>query len=1850
MERTRNAGDERAGTRKWVWCLHAALACILTGLILHNAKRALPGGLADGAASNPWLGPVSLSTGAPSPAWSSGSVSSERDPSRLEPGQRRFVLNFAGDIVDDFAPGTTLEQSPVRLEPDVPVACRYLSKRRLEVATLQPLKRATRYRVHPADDRRGRPIEIRTSGPRLRSAVIAEPEDLAARDIAVTFDLPIALDELRRATRILDGDGQELNYTVATVESPGEHAYRLSIAETTPPPDVVSLRVADDLRSTVGDVLSEVPVTRRIAFLEPLTIEGITASSEAIHVSFNHRLALPSKDWICTEPELPVQLSRSWRGLRLDADLPPGESVTVYFAAGFPGTGRARFAEGVARSVRIPDAAPALRIAHQGRVLSSRALPRIEVEGVNVEAYDVRVRSVYPNNLVRLAQSVGSMPETVFAPATASRVVVAAGRNRFFVDGIDLESILGGDATGTHLVEVAVAEKPWINDRRLISVTDLGVTLRCAPGAVAVHVSRISNGGSVAGATVEVFTPTNQELVRGVTDDSGMALLRYERTSADRVPYLAYVRAGEDMTYLDVDAFDAGLTGRTLSGKPYLTDGCEAHLWPDRGVVRPGEEMRAACVVRDARGRAPIDRAIEVRWIDPDGKVRRRDKRTTPSSGLLLERYATEPADATGAWRVEVHDAETDAMLDSALVRVEAFVPDRLEVDLELPGPLRIGGAGSARITARWLEGGAAAGQPLQLFTRYDAGAFAPEGYDDFSFDARREGSSPPGARPAQRAVLDGDGRAVVTLELPPAMDGLQALRARVSAEVSDPSGRAIVVGAEADVLRDDFLVGVRAIRGTDDLPGDRAEVVLVTPEGEPYEASESVTIRVEEMLWSRVRDPRGDGNRRIWKQTREVVEEHEITIDNGRGVVALSADRPDWYGYHGRSVLAIAGPRRAEAGFGRGAPERPDRLHVVGPTGPVVPGTTTQVFVDCPEAGELFVSVEGDGIHALATQSVTAGRNEIAVPIPDGISHPNVHVVATFKAPYVDVDGSVRADAPRWRIGGAAIAIAAAERIARVDIDCAAEVLPQSSVAVAVQAPGATQALVALVDEGILRITKHGSPDPNRSFLARRRLDTLGADTGRSLYEGSVFETVSLPGGGGGAERRPADPRLAGSISSTVDTVALISEVIRLDEDGAARVVFDLPPYEGRLRVMVIAAGPGVVGAAADAIVVRAPLGLRLATPRFVAPGDTTELAVTLRNSTGEDQVVELSVEGSDAGLPFAATVALAADVSETLHVPVTVGGSGPRQLDVRARAGDIVRESVARLQVRPPTRYDVTRRGFATTGRETIRLGDDWEADTMTVELSIDDRPSARLIPTLDAILQYPYGCAEQTSSRGFAALACRSLLPEWFAGDDTSTAESYTVAAIDRVLSMQTGDGGIGFWPGASTSTHFASLYAFDFLVAARDAGFDVDARSLDRLANWTENRLASAGVGFRAWAVEILSRQGTHRLGRWLDLLEESVTTEDDRLRLASTLTRLGELDKARELMRAASRRHGDGPGDDPDDGPDDGPGDGPGPAAPEVAASRAYDIDYFRSRLVTDSLWLRTWMKLDPSAGRVAEVARRLGEAVLRPGRLRTLEQGQILLALATYYKSRAAGGGAARATILVDGVECEIAGSDPTTRSKGGISSVERERNSFALDAGPGSVIEIHSEGGVLYGLVEVSGHRRVGGSRLGRNDPSGDDAPRAAGGLSIARTIIDERSGEAVTDLQGGRVYRVRLEVESDDRLEHFLVTDIVPGGCEIENPRLRGGIGGRDLLPEHDAGVAVRDAEHVEIRDDRVLFFETIPLRGTFAYSYRMRAVFPGDYECASAAVEALYEPGRIALSDHGDEDGRQRVEVRR
>jgi len=853
-------------------------------------------------------------------------------------------------------------------------------------------------------------------------------------------------------------------------------------------------------------------------------------------------------------------------------------------------------------------------------------------------------------------------------------------------------------------------------------------------------------------------------------------------------------------------------------------------------------------------------------------------------------------------------------------------------------------------------------------------------------------------------------------------------------------------------------------------------------------------------------------------------------------------------------------------------------------------PGETAIVQVRSPFSGRLLVTVEREGIEFAQVHDLAGNTAKVAIPIRAEF-RPNAYVTATVIRSARDLEpgGAGRA------FGAVPIDVDRSSHRMAVAIAAPEEIRPHTPLTLKIaSAPGAS-VTVAAVDEGILQLIAQKTPDPFAHFYRKIALGTRSYDIFSLLMPEVRPPGRASTGGGEALEGMAQFVRTEGI--RRVEPVAFWSGVIRADGSGKASATFDVPEFQGALRVMAVAHLDGDFGSADRLTRVRDPLVLLPTFPRFLSFSETARIPVTVRNDTGRpgDFEVTLAVEGAaSVEGPAARSVSVPGGSERTVSFSVrTADAPGDARLTLTATGNEEKTSATASLPVRadlPERRTEATGSfGQASTTLPLEGAGD-FRPGTLRRDLRIGPMPIVQFSGRLRDLLHYPYGCVEQTVSSVFPLLYFGDLVkemdPELVGRADPAVLVG---EGIRRLGTMQILGGGFAMWPYENRVHPWGSIYAAHFLVEARKAGHHVDGFVLDRSLDYL-GREAKAQATYSApdlqrviYALYVLARAGKADLGT-MDFIRERQEKDlapESRALLGAAYAAAGNARVLAEMIASVE----------------------------DVVQVRRESGGNFNSATRNRALLLLALLDAAPGDPRVPKLVERLSRDARTEEGWTTQETAFTFLALGQFFRRQGAGSPYSGTVYAGDRAIGTFTSRTVTFHGIEGTAPLRVQMNSG------------YKEGSAFYSLTA-------------RGVPTDAAFKPSQAGLELKRTFLT-RAGEplAVHEAVQGDLIVVRTQVRSlQGGMENVVVQMLLPAGLEVENPRLKS----TETLPwiTDDA----IDPSFLDLRDDRVLLFTDLPDQEWRSSYALLRAVTPGTFRLPPLQAEAMYDPSVRAAGERG------------
>ena len=407
----------------------------------------------------------------------------------------------------------------------------------------------------------------------------------------------------------------------------------------------------------------------------------------------------------------------------------------------------------------------------------------------------------------------------------------------------------------------------------------------------------------------------------------------------------------------------------------------------------------------------------------------------------------------------------------------------------------------TGRLTARWLHGAPAAGSKVTLQAQLSQIPTRFKGYPDYSFDDATKQFAP-----EEREIVSGttgaDGALQLTTDRLSSLEGLSPgmLNGKFTVKVFEKSGDFSVDQQIAAVSPYDayFGIGVTAQQSDwdeeylDSKRDHALRLVLLDARGRPATGTEEATVTVYRMssYWWWDASSAASQARYAKSALNAQYKTLRATLSNGTGQVTMRWSAGD-YGYY---LIRVTGARQAHSatcvvcvsssdhrGGISSVTDAATRLAIARDKDKYVPGDKAKITIPSSPGARALVSVEsGSFVRESRWIACTDRQTSFEIPVREGMA-PNVYVSVTLVQPH----GNTLNDAPIRLFGVLRLPVEdAGTRLAPV-VEMPESVKPESEITIRVRERNGRRMsyVLALVDEGLLGLTRFRTPDPYLYF-----------------------------------------------------------------------------------------------------------------------------------------------------------------------------------------------------------------------------------------------------------------------------------------------------------------------------------------------------------------------------------------------------------------------------------------------------------------------------------------------------------------------------------------------------------------------------------------------------------------------------------------------------------------------------------------------------------------------------------------------------------------------------------------------
>lgn len=1731
-----------------------------------------------------------------------------------------FTIVFSQPLVPPESVGVWIEPTFLEIEPHIEGKCKWISQKELRFYPEEKLRPSTKYSLEilpeivQLKDYRltgKKSFEFYTERIRVVSynfeyRVDKKEPGSARLNLTLEFNYEIAPEDLQKRLIIKFKEGDYIDYQI---EQRAPAHILTAVSELLTLKDIdreIELDIDKDLKPPDGQLplFEDYEVTFKMPARKRLVVE--TAYPECskeeswITVKFSTPVDVEViKDFIQIEPEIDFYLQSRHLYIYIHADFTPGAEYILTLKKGLPAINGNKLENEFSTAAVMRELEPYFDFVTKGIFLPRRGNLRVGVETINIDKLELSIEKIFVNNLVHFL-NVNPMRRRSFRRdyfgkhITRHEIEIEGDRNTKVITTVDMGNYLDTKREGIYILILRRPEHRWDRKIQWVRITDLGIIAKIGSDELFVMINSLETLAPLAGVTVKLISRTNQVLLEGVTDSEGVVrLTNYREATKGFHPFVITAEKGGDLSFLKLSDCCLPFADFDVGGSPPLKEGYEAFGYTDRGVYRPGDTVRMVAIVRDADGGIPPNFPLKVRILAPDGNIFNEYRGWVGEAGadefnIVIPLYAL-----TGVYSSKILVADT---IEIGRVRfnVEEFMPQRIKVDVSLDKEsYRSGEEAQLLVEGTMLFGPPAAGRKVKAKCKIAPKAFRASDFVDFHFGDNEKKFNRITLELGEEN-LDDKGAKTYRFDIPEALKPPSMLSGLLEVSVFELGGRAVTVHKRFTIHPYPRYIGLRRREKGYASKGEKVwiDYVVVKPDGKKVSECE-LQCSWYMVKWQSILERDKSGYYRyVSEKSLDLIEQRKVTYN---GEISSVAFTPHHYGQY---LVLIEDPESEVSssinfyvsgwGYAPWAMSQPEKLFIDLDKDSYRPGEQALVQIRSPFAGKLLLTIESDRILDQRVFELKENTAKVTIPIREEFK-PNVYIVGNL----IRSDESEEIHAPIRAYGAYPLPIDCKDKKLEVKLTAPKKVSPHSTLDISVEVSGGTgrtYLTVAAVDEGICQITDFTTPDPFSYFYRKRRLAVQTYDIYSLILpqiEGA--EEKSSPGGGRAEELAR---HLIPVALRRVKPVALWSGIIRTDRTGRGGIHFEVPQFQGNLRIMAVAFDEDRYGSAFKNVLVSDPIVLTPTFPRFVSGRDSFDIPVNVYNGTDKKGkiVVELSVDGP-------------VNILSPHRQTVEVGGKEEKLIKFTCKAEDQIGALHFRLDalgLDSKTSYDVdiplrpaspllTEVGsgrIEDNGETSFTLSSDWIEGTTRFHLSLSPFPTVSFGHSLRFLLRYPHGCIEQTTSRVFPLLYFRDIAkvvePTLF---KDRSADYYIQEGITKLMSMQLSDGGFAYWPGGTRESEWGSIYATHFLVEARKAGYEIPNRVLSRTENhlktFLRKRLDSRTRRYqlqrRAYAAYVLALLGKPDESSMNYLKETQLKNMSTwaQFLLAGAFALSGDVNTARSMI--------------------------PFEIAPSEAPRETGQN--FNSGTRENAIILEILTEIDPTHPSIPILVESISKRLKEHRYYSTQETAFGFMSLGKALKAHEAAD-----------YEGKVWWDDSL------VCSFDTANKVVDLEGGEGKEVKIQIDGkGPCYYYWNFSGIRK------------GADIEEYDRGLSVRRIYLDQFDYK---NIKQGDVILAKIAMTAlTDNLDNVIVTDMLPAGFEIENPRLKSTTS-IDWIRKSSI-----TPDYMDIRDDRLNIYLNLRKGRTVEFYYMLRAVTIGKFVLPPIKAEAMYDPFKSSVANSGE-----------
>jgi uncharacterized protein YfaS (alpha-2-macroglobulin family) len=990
---------------------------------------------------------------------------------------------------------------------------------------------------------------------------------------------------------------------------------------------------------------------------------------------------------------------------------------------------------------------------------------------------------------------------------------------------------------------------------KILFLSNLGVSVNISKKQAFVTVLTLNSAKPVLSAEVELYGANNELLGKTRTDVNGVAIIKVDNLLTKK-PKGVIVKTENNQNFLALNHTISSPTPDDILEKH---ERFKAHIYFQSKLVRPEERVNALLTIKDRDFISASKLPIKITLKEQYGKVLKEKIYHTDEYGLIDFNHQLDSEDKTGNYELIASIGETQ--IGKKVLKVEAFMPPKIENHISIiKEGYKVGEPIEVNITSNYLFGTPASKLNGKVTLDSRLANFEDDKYKNYSFTNINisKKNTQTYLKDSQDIRLDDKGKTTVVLPTDIQKRVPSILELMIGVTVMDDT-QPVSSYKRLTLYPYEEMVGVRLDKNQIEKGGKiEGTAILINPINKKLIDRELYAV-IKKVDWHY---SYSDGHYE-WDKEIQIIDSFNLksnqkfskTMDeNGEYIVEVydrlgghsssSSFEVWWESYS--NISPKDNLKSIEISF-------EDKLYKK--------GDVIDVTLKSPVLkGELFLTLEGNQVKTYKRVSINRGVAKIKMPI----NHDMVRGAYLHATAYRPSDSS-SALIPFRAIGYKFVKANRDSHKIDINITIPKEIKSKSILKMGIKTDKKSKVLISVVDSGIVQLAKQKKPKifdyfnekPKRALSYYDLYDQLMT----YVTEGKLIDFGAGDIAGITAfDNKHKAPDLGKRIKPFMKWSGVID-----NQNSQLNASLDIPEFNGKATIIILAINEDSIGVISKEIIIKDDIMIKPSYPMYALVGDKIEVPIRLFNTTKKEENITLTTKISDnLSLDIGIKdITIPANSSKLIIAKLRAKEIGRGEIIMEASFGNEKVSNTLELPIYSP--YAISTKTFKgiSTKAQSFRVPKEYKS--AKVYITISDNLIGSMRDDLKFLIGYPYGCAEQTTSKISAMHYAKPFLK-----NDKLLGESknFIRQGIKKLRNLQNYYGEFSYWEEDGYINPYASLYSAQTLLELKKDGVDIDKQVIDKsiamlkaVSIENKNYMGKYSEFHRIYSAYILAKNGS-----------------------------------------------------------------------------------------------------------------------------------------------------------------------------------------------------------------------------------------------------------------------------------------------------------------------------------------------------------------------------------------------------